>query len=349
MNLKKTETIFKCILSIVSITLGCALLATALRLLENNKEEPGIIREYGFENLKKAYPNWQENDLYELLKETSDWPMVYEPFTCMAHAEKKGRFINHDGNLRNSGIDNYESTQNKKTIWIFGGSTALGAGSPDWNTIPALIQKNISNKVYRVINYGRGFYFSTQEKILFLQLLEKNPSPEFAIFLHGLNDFHFGTGAPEFTDQINKVFLRGDKINKKVSPGKEKNIKTQAEDVLQRLKVNREQINAVCKEKNIMYLEVIQPVPLYDYPSDLFIFNSQKHNFGRHYLHKLGYQLLNQKHEYCFKSKNILNLSSLLKNSQKISYCDAVHYTEETNNLIAEAIVSHLTKYYTGF
>ena len=118
---------------------------------------------------------------------------------------------------------------------------------------------------------------------------------------------------------------------------------------MQRLKVNREQINAVCKEKNIMYLEVIQPVPLYDYPSDLFIFNSQKHNFGRHYLHKLGYQLLNQKHEYCFKSKNILNLSSLLKNSQKISYCDAVHYTEETNNLIAEAIVSHLTKYYTGF
>lgn len=343
---------FKAISLVTTVMLACALFVTIYQNYKSKKQEkePCLIKEYGLENLKKAYPNWGPDNLYELLKETSDWQMTYEPFTCIMHEEKKGRFINYQKNFRKSYKNQtWPPNGTEKTIWVFGGSTVLGAGAPDWNTIPAFIEKKTKNKDLSVYNFGRGFYFSTQEKILFTQLLELNPKPRCAIFLHGLNDFYFENGIPEFTDQIDKVFQK-DKKSILRNEREEKNDLIKAENVLKRLEVNRKQIKAICEAEQIIYLEIIQPVPLYKYPSSLFVFSDiKKHDYGRHYLHQIGYKLLNTKQEYTIKNKNLLNLSNLLEKSEVVAYCDAVHYTEESNRLIAEAIVSHLQEYYPEF
>ena len=76
-------------------------------------------------------------------------------------------------------------------IFFFGGSTTLNVG-PDWTFIPSYPQASLAaGKKIKVYNLGRGSYFSTQERILFRQLLLANTLPDMAVFLDGVNDLYF--------------------------------------------------------------------------------------------------------------------------------------------------------------
>lgn len=84
--------------------------------------------------------------------------------------------------------------QTKKTIWMFGGSTMLGQGSPDDFTIPSFLCKQLEAKhpetCWRCKNFGIGGYVFTQEVVLFIKLLQTNrPNPDLVIFYDGVNDF----------------------------------------------------------------------------------------------------------------------------------------------------------------
>ncbi len=356
-NSSKTKLPPKLLLKIIvagaSFLIGTGLFVVfkyTLKLQKDATKEPWLIKKYGFENLKKAYPNWDDASLFELLKETSDWPMIYEPFTGISHAEKTGRFINYNfSGFRESAEKNtWPPDFRKKTIFIFGGSTVLGAGVPDGKTIPSLVQQKLKKPEISVYNFGRGFYFSTQEKILFLQLLESQHRPTLVIFIHGLNDFYFFDGNPEFTEKISNLFTgENSYISLNTKTTKKLSEAQKVEQVVERLLENRKQTMAICKAYGIEYLEVIQPVPLYKYSSKLFIIPApSKHDFGRHYLHKLGYKKINLMSEFNTDNKNLLNLSKLLAEETEVSYCDLVHYTEKTNELIAKKIQSHIAKYF---
>src|SRR5262249_53760858 len=72
---------------------------------------------------------------------------------------------------------------------------------PDWTCISSYLQEELNRaraagKPVRVYNFGRGSYFSTQERILFQQLLLAKAIPNSAIFLDGVNDFYFFHGRP---------------------------------------------------------------------------------------------------------------------------------------------------------
>ena len=57
-------------------------------------------------------------------------------------------------------------------------------------------------------NFGRAFYFSSQERILFEQLLLDGHRPATAVFLDGLNDFYFASGQPQFTAEYLRFMER---------------------------------------------------------------------------------------------------------------------------------------------
>ena len=78
---------------------------------------------------------------------------------------------------------------------MFGGSTAFGIGVPDDQTVASHLQTQLGTardgREVRVYNFGRGAYYSSQERALFERLIVAGYVPNLAIFLDGLNDFFF--------------------------------------------------------------------------------------------------------------------------------------------------------------
>jgi hypothetical protein len=208
------------------------------RLLVSENEQLGLDYISRFEGeLKKYIPEW-----FDIKAE--DWPHfiqeyrrcetgghIYEPFTQFRHPPLKGRFLNNHlagfRHILNQGP--WPISDEYFNVFFFGGSTTLNVG-PDWTSIPSFFQAIVNQrragaKPVRVYNFGRGSYFSTQERILFQQLLLQNAVPDMVIFFDGLNDLFFFNGDPAMTGILwNAVNLHnaehfGDKFNRmKASP-----------------------------------------------------------------------------------------------------------------------------------
>ena len=97
-------------------------------------------------------------------------------------------------------------------IFLFGGSTTFGYGVSDNQTIASYLQeyltKNTDSNIC-VYNFGRGYYYLTQERILYEQLLTSGFVPDLAIFIDGLNDLAFNNNEPFFTDRLRQLFTAG--------------------------------------------------------------------------------------------------------------------------------------------
>lgn len=81
-------------------------------------------------------------------------------------------------------------------VWAFGGSTLFGWGLSDDATVPARLQSALQNHLperrVRVINYGQPYWFSSVELAILPALLRRQPKPDIALFLGGLNDTVWG-------------------------------------------------------------------------------------------------------------------------------------------------------------
>lgn len=95
-------------------------------------------------------------------------------------------------------------------VFVFGGSTTFGYGVTDSQTVPSVIQEELAKLSPRnvsVYNFGVGWYFSTQERLLFERLLYQGHIPHLAIFIDGLNDtWYAGSNRPAFADQFATAF-----------------------------------------------------------------------------------------------------------------------------------------------
>lgn len=127
---------------------------------------------------------------------------IYSPFVDVRHPEHSGSLFNiHAAGFRH--VENqgpWPISSEFFNIFFFGGSTTVHVG-PDWASIPSRLQaaledQRIKGRPVRVYNFGCGSYFSTQERILFQQLLLESKPPDMAIFLDGMNDFFFFDGSP---------------------------------------------------------------------------------------------------------------------------------------------------------
>ncbi len=77
-------------------------------------------------------------------------------------------------------------------VLAFGGSTMFGYGVPDWETIPAHLERALQarhpGRAIEVVNHGHCFFWSTQEMALFESLLRRDERPDAVVFLDGLNE-----------------------------------------------------------------------------------------------------------------------------------------------------------------
>lgn len=142
---------------------------------------------------------------------SNNFSLEYEPCTEFRHAPFNSTYINISPHgfrhVENQGP--WPPDRDNCNIFVFGGSNMFSWGM-DTTTVASFLQKSLDgclDRLVRVYNFGRGSYFSTQEKMLFFRLLEQGQRPDYAIFFHGLNEFMRFDGTP-ITSRIYREALR---------------------------------------------------------------------------------------------------------------------------------------------
>lgn len=156
---------------------------------------------YGPEVLARVYPGKTHAEIESLVKTHSAIRFIYEPFAEHRHPQLTDPNLHiHDEGFRLVGRNQgpWPLDENALNIFIFGGSTTLGGGVADHETIPAQLQnilrRNQNTKPINIYNFGVGSYFSTQEITLFQNKIREGLKPDIVVFIDGLNDFYFWNG-----------------------------------------------------------------------------------------------------------------------------------------------------------
>ncbi len=151
------------------------------------------------ERLRLVYKNADWVDSF-----SNEWApsnvYAYKSYVGWERRPFTGRTINiDDSSLRftahsQCGINAY-------TIWVFGGSTVWGAGTPDWLTVPSQLAEMYEKdgRVVCVRNYGQQAWVNTQEVVkLTLELKTAERKPDVVIFYDGPGDVYetFQSGKP---------------------------------------------------------------------------------------------------------------------------------------------------------
>lgn len=115
------------------------------------------------------------------------------PYTLWKRGPFSSAFVNIDSaGLR---VTPKQPDSDAMKVFIFGGSTVWGTGSPDSLTIPAQLQQ-LLGAGYDVHNYGEAAYVHAQGQLLLLEQLSRGNVPHIAIFLDGANDTYTGVYSP---------------------------------------------------------------------------------------------------------------------------------------------------------
>lgn len=248
---------------------------------------PGPLR-HGLEPLRASYPERTDAEIRQLLTEVWTRPYIYEPFTEFREGAFAGRFLNilPEG-FRSAGhAQPWPPSPDERLVFVFGGSTAMGYGVADHETLPAQLEVALSGASCGpavVYNFARSSYFSSQERILFQQLALEGYVPNVAVFVDGLNEFAYPTGEPKFASRMG--YLMGEsqaqlarrwlvhlplaRLLKGLRGGEDGGGAThadtveRAEEVVHRWLRNRRLVAAAARELGVGTLFVWQPVPAY--------------------------------------------------------------------------------------
>jgi len=349
------------------ILLDCVLLFLFLNLviyliiLAGRPSQQTPLSRYGGDKILKSYPGWRAEDVETLLTET--WRKLslgYEPFTGFREKPFRGRFVNVDRAGFRFSKDQAPWPPGREAInvFVFGGSTTFGMGLPDDQTIPSYMGKCGAEKGSRglaVYNFGRESYFSTQEMILFLQLLNGGLVPEVAVFIDGINEFDpdHADGQPRFAGAI-RDFMDGktgsklpDKIPAvravhwlrshwtKPQPQKVTNSADRAalEGIISRWLANKTIIESIAKRYGVRTIFVWQPIP--DYKYDL---HNQPFYESTSMSDHPGYALMDNLRAQGKLGANILWLADMQQDKQENLYVDRWHYNAKFSREIAGRI-----------
>ena len=325
--------------------------------------------------INQVYPDLDLKSIEQLLDETWSRPLVYEAYTQFAEHPFKGRFVN----VSEAG---YRVTKNQgawppspKTfnVYLFGGSTTFGYGVPDDQTVASYLQEQFagrSNRDVRVYNFGRGYFRSTQERILFQEMLLGRQRPDMAIFMDGLNDFARDL-KPDFTPQLEQLFkainspwrvtlaqsissLPISQLAEGVSWRFARHSAAKAPDAegvdgvrarVDRYLGNKKQIEAIGREFGVPAIFIWQPVPWYRYDQKYYLYADDRGgdpvlNYFRHD----GYPRMQEALALSPADPKFLWCADIQESASEPLYVDRVHYTAAMSRRLAEHIARVMTE-----
>ena len=163
---------------------------------------------FSVEQLREVYPGMSPSEIPLLLAETWDRQWQYEPWVGFRERPRRGKYVNvSDEGFRFSNTTAVSLDSRQMQVYVFGGSTTFGYGLDDRSTIPARVQSHLDRLLPRrrveVVNFGRAYYYSTQELALLVQLLRSGRIPRVALFIDGMNE---GRTAPYYATEMSRMF-----------------------------------------------------------------------------------------------------------------------------------------------
>ncbi len=339
-------------------------------------QENLIIRDYGMETLQKAYPDLTSDQIEVLLDESWSRTFSYEAFTEFKEEPYTGQYVNISEEGFRLGVDQgpWPPVEENISIFVFGGSTTFGYGLGDEQTVPSYIQKAFNREDefhdVKVYNFGRGYYFSSQERALLERLIVEGQRPDMAIFIDGLNDFYFQGNEAFFTYRLEQIIkgkwgyllargiqdlpisllvpkslkenVAGFFIERESQPAfDESSEETQArvDEMMDRYIDNAKMIEAIGQAFEIPVLLVWQPVPFYEYDTSYHLFVQEEGFDEQHRYTELAYPLMVDYFEVQNHKESHLSCAHIQKDFMEPLYVDKVHYNAKLAEELAECIV----------
>jgi hypothetical protein len=314
---------------------------SSVEALEKYRFKTGLLNKYDKEwdknNLKKVYPEWTKEDYLILMNETWGRTYQYQPFTQVTEAPYQGKFVNVD-------IKGFRWGENQ-TPW-----------PPKEENFVIFVQKklrsNSCKQIVDIYNFGRGGYYSSQERALLEELIIEGYKADLSIFIDGLNDFHNWRGEPTFTPMFTEFLAKSGPGNNPKPISSPQNIPAFDDPeslrlVVDRLLTNQKLIEAVASQVDMKVLFVWQPSPTYKYNLEYHPYKQDlPEKFGDHIRSKYGYVLLEEKARRLegLADGNLLWLGNIQENEHLPLYVDTVHYSARFSEEIAERIVQAILK-----
>lgn len=344
-----------------ALVLFLALNLLAAWFLKAFPQDP-VSLTYGDRSFATVYPGRTREEVRQLLLETWRRPMGFEPLTDAREVPETGRFVNvHPGGFRLSRDPApWPPESSSRSVFVFGGSTAFGYGVADEETVASYLQSFLAERtpVVRCYNFGRGGYYSSQERILFEDLLEQGTVPRVAVFLDGLNEFAFDE--PQLTQELERFvdapvaasasmlwrrlplneLLSREKYRRRLKPARHRLVRyddpPRLERLIARYLANRRDIVAVAGAWGVRPLFVWQPVPTYKYDLDSHLFGS--YDFGLNYYSTFGYARMAERRRDLEQDQGFLWAADMQEGLHEPLYVDQIHYTAAMSKRVAELI-----------
>lgn len=310
--------------------------------------------------LAQLYGTGDVAPIREMLAETRDLrDTVYAPLVEYRMKPFRGRYVvvGDDGWRMVPRPDEGGGAK----VFVFGGSTAFGTGSPDGETIPAHLDALLreAGKPAQVFNFGVPGWFSTQERIALEQMLTAGGKPDLAVFIDGLEDLRH-CAAPDRTGwsprlaqtetrhglagmleksallQVVRLLLPDEPRPDSLVPPCAGD--GDVEKALARLDANRRMISAIAERFGFRVLFVQQPVPGYGYDNAKRVVAVSPAEMTPLVAVAKGYSRMAETRGAGRPGDGDLLWLADLEPAAGNAYVDVVHYSPLFNRAIAEAV-----------
>ena len=389
MSLGKRLTTFSQIvtISLVMVVVLNLVIFIAIHVRREFREEqstlPGPVSRYGMDRFMTpgVYDGYTKDEILTLLNETYQ-PLIHESYTMYREQPRSGDYVNiaEQGfrHIKNQAA--YPPPQDDFNVFVFGGSTTFGYGVADWDTIASHLQEELRKAIPRtnVYNFGRGFYYSTQERILFELLLSRGLDMDLAVFIDGVNEkgsqdqpsLHkdlqrgFQQAQADWEELLPTPRLLGMLVNRTPMgrlamflQSKTENTTDQSREpaegevmpsreaqengkgTVERYLTCQRQIRASAQAFGVDTLFVWQPANWLDYDQQYHVFSYM--NSASEFAQKYAYEAMR---EYIrdIAPSDMLDLSSMQREERRPLYVDGVHYNAYLSEKIAKEIAEFL-------
>lgn len=330
-----------------------------------------VVSAYGYSEIRPRYPSLSDDSFNLLMWETWTRQYAYEPYTDFKERAFQGTYVNIAPAGFRVGYEQgpWPPAAENFNIFLFGGSTTFGYGLADQQALGSVLQQALhAGRPVKIYNFGRAYYISTQERVLFENLLHDGFVPNAALFVDGLNDFYNTSGLPPgaaalaaaipgkqvrspaqqwFGDlALTRLFRRltartpawsgagGDLSETITDPSAGLSDPANIDRVIQGYLRNRKLEEAAARALGVNILFVWQPVPTYRHQSD----GALTKNLGKVELSGKGYPVLK---EYTLQNPlgaNFVWCADVMDGATGVLYLDAVHYAPRGIELLTQCI-----------
>ena len=328
-----------------------------------------------YEGIDESYAAEVLDDFFNL----SQLGFIYQPWVQFSEPPLKGKQVSVSLDPRGFPIRGTVNAPNSEglpvvRIFTFGGSTTFCYHVSDEHTWPSYLSEILNTKAraegldihIEVTNYGRGFYYPSQETALVADLLKNGHQPTLAIFMDGVN-IGAARDVPRYSENLERQFVnmqfvadssildhltwvpmvrfansvrpewfeRPGDSNPEAPRGRDLR---KLEHIINRFDNNRRISTAISRQHSVHTLFFLQPDPRYQYSFELYRLPIPESFTRDNELRQEFYKRMSGGKE------GIISLADLFElwGTDKKAIIDDVHYSPSFNHFLAQHVSNHI-------